>query len=447
MHFQKGYGFVHFAYTPEGMAAAMKCCDLMHNTTIDKVTYNCNISHRLRHSLSGGGQSHGQMSARMPSPYAGNPYPAAPYPMVMSGYPYLPNPAAMPMYFPIQVPIGGGMSMVGGSGGEAGYPYSLPPYLPTLPQLQEYETTDGQQSLPAGMAAVPMSMPYSNSYGYPSAYPMSQILAYHNAEQQGSGSTAGWGGWWPQVSLFPHSPSPSLGSNSYGSGYDHTGHYAQQQQSELTDNEGAEEFSPGMMHPLSAAAIAAAVHGGGYLQGTPPCIAPYRNESPQASFGNLASMYMQSSNNTTPATTSAAPGVAYMPNMVSPGSLPAGGNLVRHASWRGQHDTGEGSVVFNIRSRSKTVSTVTPAAPSTVPSPITVEAVSPTQLESAGPLPLPRRNSHGSLSETSALDSACYPVKPTDLAQSNASTQPRTRTHTSGAAIGTSAAAFKTALH
>ncbi|KAJ1421011.1 hypothetical protein B484DRAFT_126348 [Ochromonadaceae sp. CCMP2298] len=50
--FQKGYGFVHFPFTGEGVAAALRCCEDMHNQTSDRVTYKCSISHRLQQSMS-----------------------------------------------------------------------------------------------------------------------------------------------------------------------------------------------------------------------------------------------------------------------------------------------------------------------------------------------------------------------------------------------------------
>lgn len=44
---QNGYGFVHYALTPEGVQSAVTATKAIHQVTIDRVTYDCSLSHAL----------------------------------------------------------------------------------------------------------------------------------------------------------------------------------------------------------------------------------------------------------------------------------------------------------------------------------------------------------------------------------------------------------------
>eukprot|EP01031_Cornospumella_fuschlensis_P024800 gene24800-29965_t len=48
---QNGYGFVHFPFTPDGIRSALTAVQCLHQVTIDRVTYDCSISHALQQFL------------------------------------------------------------------------------------------------------------------------------------------------------------------------------------------------------------------------------------------------------------------------------------------------------------------------------------------------------------------------------------------------------------
>eukprot|EP01039_Chlorochromonas_danica_P000455 gene455-492_t len=48
---QNGYGFVHYAFTPDGVRSALTAVQCLHQVTIDRVTYDCSISHGLQQYL------------------------------------------------------------------------------------------------------------------------------------------------------------------------------------------------------------------------------------------------------------------------------------------------------------------------------------------------------------------------------------------------------------
>jgi hypothetical protein len=61
---QNGYGFVHFRLTPEGIRSAINATNAIHQVTIDRVTYDCSLSHSLEvvmnHDGSQGSELEGQ---------------------------------------------------------------------------------------------------------------------------------------------------------------------------------------------------------------------------------------------------------------------------------------------------------------------------------------------------------------------------------------------------
>lgn len=48
---QNGYGFVHYAFSPDGIRSALTAVQCLHQVTIDRVTYDCSISHGLQQYL------------------------------------------------------------------------------------------------------------------------------------------------------------------------------------------------------------------------------------------------------------------------------------------------------------------------------------------------------------------------------------------------------------
>jgi hypothetical protein len=52
MQVQSGYGFVHYALTPEGIRSALMAVQNVHRKCIDQVTYDCSISRSLQEHLS-----------------------------------------------------------------------------------------------------------------------------------------------------------------------------------------------------------------------------------------------------------------------------------------------------------------------------------------------------------------------------------------------------------
>jgi hypothetical protein len=53
LRIQNGYGFVHFALTPEGVRSAVNATNAIHQVTIDRVTYDCSLSHALEQIVAG----------------------------------------------------------------------------------------------------------------------------------------------------------------------------------------------------------------------------------------------------------------------------------------------------------------------------------------------------------------------------------------------------------
>lgn len=47
-HTQSGYGFVHFPNTPVGIESAVRAVQAFQRQTVDRVSYDCNLSHRLQ---------------------------------------------------------------------------------------------------------------------------------------------------------------------------------------------------------------------------------------------------------------------------------------------------------------------------------------------------------------------------------------------------------------
>ncbi len=51
MRIQNGYGFVHYPLTQEGIQAAFNAVSSLHQVTIDRVTYDCSVSHALEEMI------------------------------------------------------------------------------------------------------------------------------------------------------------------------------------------------------------------------------------------------------------------------------------------------------------------------------------------------------------------------------------------------------------
>lgn len=47
LRIQNGYGFVHFSLSPDGVRGAIAAVNALHQVTIDRITYDCSISHAL----------------------------------------------------------------------------------------------------------------------------------------------------------------------------------------------------------------------------------------------------------------------------------------------------------------------------------------------------------------------------------------------------------------
>jgi hypothetical protein len=261
LHLQKGYGFVHFAFTPEGVAAAIKCCEDMHNATIDKVTYKCSISHRLKQSMGGGGHSSDAAQEDMYPEYAYSPMMMF-NPLSMSQYPFgfAYNPAAG-MLVPVPVPLT--MGMAAGLG-----EYSYPSPYSGIHAQQGAASAGGAAMLGMAAGGVSMGYPYSAGYSqpYPQAFPqVASLLAYqqqmqhqhqhlqvqHHQAQQSGYSTGGTSAFPYNNWYAPHSSSisdPSQTDSDAGIAYEDTQYHAV-------------PHSATGGTAMNAAAVAAAVHG------------------------------------------------------------------------------------------------------------------------------------------------------------------------------------------
>jgi hypothetical protein len=56
MSIQNGYGFVHYPLTDDGIDAALRAVDALHQVTINNISYDCSISNQLRQVLLNSGK-------------------------------------------------------------------------------------------------------------------------------------------------------------------------------------------------------------------------------------------------------------------------------------------------------------------------------------------------------------------------------------------------------
>jgi hypothetical protein len=262
MHCQKGYGFVHFAFTPEGTAAAIKCCDEMHNATVDGVTYKCSISHRLRHALRVNSDSHhyGAYSQVDDS------QPEYTYPQMMmvnatsmqypGGYAYTSAGTLVPL------PASLGYDASNGRRYSQNHPHQAQmdthayvaqtgqhyPYL----QPYAYAAQHGSTPVSSTTAAYPYAVRYPNG----TFATMVPVMTLQSLQQQG-------GYYYGAQAPVPQS---SAGGGAYGAWYQQSPSDHSDSQDYTMDNSSASEEYPSAAYTtqgMSAAAIASAVHGEG----------------------------------------------------------------------------------------------------------------------------------------------------------------------------------------
>lgn len=298
LHFQKGYGFVHFPYTPEGVASALKCCDELHNRTVDKVTYKCNISHRLKQCMNGTTEEEDPYGMD----YSGGDYGAYPQllmvnPMSMPGIPmgYAYNSAGVMVPVAMAVPMGDSYQYMNPFVAMNQYQSQLQSQLQS--QMQQ-GAMQGQQGQSPNVSPTfgPMSSPHMYGFGFPQQYagqmpnmlgmmPYSQSAAYYNQLSSAAG---------PYSWQYPYCN--SAGEQTLSNGAQSVEQSQQSQQSqESQQNQGQQASqnshsatnggSDGTTNTIvtgfavqkpSAAAIAAAVHGDvGFVYATPGSVGAY----------------------------------------------------------------------------------------------------------------------------------------------------------------------------
>lgn len=80
MTIQNGYGFVHYPLTNEGIEAALRAVETLHQVTINNISYDCSVSNQLRQVLQNTGRhlnrqlrtSSGATLSSIPTPRYGN---------------------------------------------------------------------------------------------------------------------------------------------------------------------------------------------------------------------------------------------------------------------------------------------------------------------------------------------------------------------------------------
>jgi hypothetical protein len=262
MHCQKGYGFVHFAFTPEGTAAAIKCCDEMHNATVDGVTYKCSISHRLRHALTG--PSHRQHYGAYSQ--VDDSQPEYTYPQMMmvnatsmqypGGYAYTSAGTLVPVHVSLGYDASNSQRYSQNHPHQAQmdthtYAAQTDQHYPYL-QPYAYAAQHGSTPVSSTTAAYPYAVRYPNGT-YATMVP---VMTLQSLQQQGG--------------YYYGAQAPVLQSSAGGGAY---GAWYQQSPSDHSDSQdytmdssnGSEEYPSAAYtsQGMSAAAIAAAVHGEG----------------------------------------------------------------------------------------------------------------------------------------------------------------------------------------
>jgi hypothetical protein len=264
MHCQKGYGFVHFAFTAGGTAAAIKCCDEMHNATVDGVTYKCSISHRLRHTLTG---RHSKSQHYGAYNQIDDSQPEYTYPQMMMANPsamqytggYAYNSAGML----VRVPVSLGYEVSNGQSYGQNQPHQLQMDTHTYaaqtgqhyPYLQPYAYAPQQGCTPVSSTAA--AYPYAVRYPNGTYATMVPVMTLQSLQQQGGHYYYG-----AQAPVLQS----SAGAGAYGAWYQHSpSDHGDSQDYTMDSSSGSEEY-PSVAYTtqgMSAAAIASAVHGEG----------------------------------------------------------------------------------------------------------------------------------------------------------------------------------------
>lgn len=184
MRIQNGYGFVHYALTLEGVQGAIAAVNALHQVTIDRITYDCSISHALADYLVAHniplprGATHPSLGNRHGGGMSGSSNSPSAYASASPGLvPPQAHPSALhsdPMMMESRSPraLSAGMSYPGEMmGRDAISPRSIPsagPHGSRLPgsmadELDEFDRRfQYREAAPAGV-------------GYPPSYPMSSM--------------------------------------------------------------------------------------------------------------------------------------------------------------------------------------------------------------------------------------------------------------------------------
>lgn len=291
LHFQKGYGFVHFPYTPEGVASALKCCEELHNRTVDKVTYKCNISHRLKQCMNGGVSDEEAYGTEYEADYGAYPQVVMMNPMGVPGIPvgYAYNSAGVMVPLAMAMPVGD--------------PYQYMNPFVAMSQYQNQfqqqgqmqaqqgpgqgQTQQGQNmSPPFGPMATPQMFPYAFPQPYAQVPGMLNMMSYPQGGYYNQlGAVAGPYSWqYPYCNSAGEQShlggaSAALEQSPQGSqqGQHHKGsqsaHAASASAADSTANTIVTGFA---VQKPTAAAIAAAVHGdAGFMYATPGSVGAY----------------------------------------------------------------------------------------------------------------------------------------------------------------------------
>ena len=186
LHSQKGYGFVHFAYSPEGVAAAVKCCDELHDSTVDQVQYKCSISHRLRQCMNGGvseepqhahhyhNHHHNHHNAQRHQPHNVTEQ--------YSEFGYLPtvNPLTMPAAaYPVQYGYNQASMIVPMNVSMDSFQYAQNPYWSQMMNNSTYTSVQAGQPMPFAYCS-PFAQQYPSVVNPP--YYMQQSNQYYNEQ-------------------------------------------------------------------------------------------------------------------------------------------------------------------------------------------------------------------------------------------------------------------------
>lgn len=275
------------------MASALKCCDELHNRTVEKVTYKCSISHRLKQCMDGTAEEEEQYGMDYCGDYGAYPQVLMVNPMSMPGIPmgYACNSAG------VMVPIAMAVQM-----GDS-YQYMNPfvamnQYQMQLQTQMQQSAMQGQQGQPPTSNISPTFGPMTSSqmfpYGFPQQYPAQmsnmqgmlpygQRAAYYNQVASATGPYS-W-----QYLYCNSAGEQTLPNGAYSLEQSHQqtqqGHqYQLQQAPHNAHTNGAADGTANSIvtgfavQKPSAAAIAAAVHGDvGFVYASPGSVSAYAN--------------------------------------------------------------------------------------------------------------------------------------------------------------------------